>query len=181
MAVFWATGQGKSLCYQLPSLHRGSDTVTLVVSPLLALIQDQVVKLNNTVGQAFHRPATSNNYSSSSSVAARAGAQRRSGKVAVGLTGSSPEGDVEDALAGRYPLVYITPEKLLMSGFLGRLAAVKERVALVAIDEAHCVSQWGHDFRPEYLNLGRVREALGFGVPVMALTATAVPTVQVSE
>ena len=95
MAVFWATGQGKSLCYQLPSLHRGSDTVTLVVSPLLALIQDQVVKLNNTVGQAFHRPATSNNYSSSSSsVAARAGAQRRSGKVAVGLTGSSPAGDV---------------------------------------------------------------------------------------
>ena len=165
VAVFWATGQGKSLCYQLPSLHRGPGSLTLVVSPLLALIQDQVTKLNNTVGQAAfwssspHSSSSSSSYSSSSSAKNAFGAQRRSGKVAVGLTGHSPPGDVDDALAGLYPLVYITPEKLLLGNFLHRLTV--DRVALVAIDEAHCVSQWGHDFRPEYLKLGQVRRTLG--------------------
>ena len=74
--------------------------------------------------------------------------------------------------------MYITPEKLLLGNFLSRVSAMKERIGLVAIDEAHCVSQWGHDFRPEYMKLGRVRDILGPSVPIMALTATAVPNVQ---
>ena len=132
-AVFWTTGSGKSLCYQLPSLHLGGLSFTVVVSPLLALIQDQVTKLNNTAG-AF-------------------GSARR--VLAIGLSGVSTSQEVDDAMAGRYPLVYVTPEKLLLGGLLQRLAKVKDKLALVAVDEAHCVSQWGHDFRPEYQRVTR--------------------------
>lgn len=153
-AVFWATGTGKSLCYQIPPLH--TNQVGLVVSPLISLMQDQVNKLNGLSNQ----------------------------RLATYLGSSQMDSNEEvKALNGEYPLVYVTPEKLLSEGFLDRLAHMhrsKKRLCLVAIDESHCVSEWGHDFRPEYRNLGReLRGHLVLQqVPIVALTATAVPRVQ---
>ncbi|KAL1520774.1 hypothetical protein AB1Y20_022339 [Prymnesium parvum] len=154
-AVFWATGRGKSICYQLPALMTGR--VVVVVSPLISLMADQVNKINNTVG----------------------GGERR---VAAFLGSAQSDSSIEaQALDGQFLLVYLSPEKLASSGgmVLDRLAALEARGKLLmfAIDEAHCVSEWGHDFRPEYRRLGVLRERLP-SVPIMALTATAVPHVQ---
>ena len=140
--VLMPTGGGKSLCYQIPALLR--DGVAVVVSPLIALMADQVAALR----QQGVRAATLN---------------------------SSLDADtrieVERALfAGRLDLVYVAPERLLNGDLLRRLADID--VALFAIDEAHCVSQWGHDFRPEYLQLGILGERFA-EVPRVALTATA--------
>lgn len=153
-AVFWATGAGKSLCYQLVALHSGKTVV--VVSPLISLMQDQVAKFNATVGagEGNHR--------------------------ACYLGSSQLDKHVEqDALKGKYRLVYVTPEKLSGSGFVGQLASMHaaKRLALVAVDEAHCISEWGHDFRPSYRELRIVRQELP-GLPIMALTATAVERVR---
>ncbi len=134
------TGGGKSLCYQLPALLRPG--VTVVVSPLIALMRDQVA------------------------------AMRGFGVAAGALTSANaPEENeaVFSALdAGTLKLLYMAPERIASSGALLRRA----RVALLAVDEAHCVSQWGHDFRPDYLRLGELRRALG-GVQTAAFTATA--------
>ena len=140
--VLMPTGGGKSLCYQLPALLR--DGVAVVVSPLIALMQDQVTALRDLgVRAAF--------LNSSLDAAARR--------------------DVEDDLAaGRLDLVYVAPERLVTADFLRRLEAVP--LALFAIDEAHCVSQWGHDFRPEYTALDVLAERFP-DVPRIALTATA--------
>lgn len=152
-AVFWATGRGKSLCYQLPALHTGR--VVFVISPLISLMQDQVRRLNFMAGRGGRKVAT--------------------------FLGSSQTDRGEEALAlkGEYRLVYVSPEKLLGSGFIDAVANLHKRapLALVAVDEAHCVSEWGHDFRPEYRSLHLVRSKLP-GCPIMALTATAVPQVQ---
>jgi ATP-dependent DNA helicase RecQ len=138
------TGGGKSLCYQLPALVR--DGTGVVVSPLIALMQDQVEALR----QLGVRAAFLN-----STLAPRAAAA------------------VERALvAGELDLLYVAPERLLTPRCLELLAAAK--LALLAIDEAHCVSQWGHDFRPEYLQLALLRQRFP-GVPRIALTATADP------
>ncbi|MBC7961957.1 MAG: DNA helicase RecQ [Steroidobacteraceae bacterium] len=138
------TGGGKSLCYQIPALHRNG--VAIVVSPLIALMKDQVdALLANGVS------ATCLNSSLTSAEVGRVFQQMD---------------------AGNLDLLYVAPERLMMPDFLERLASLK--LAMFAIDEAHCISQWGHDFRPEYTQLGRLRQLFP-AVPVVAMTATADP------
>jgi ATP-dependent DNA helicase RecQ len=142
--VLMPTGGGKSMCYQLPSLLRAGTGI--VVSPLIALMQDQVAAL----GQAGVRAAFLNSTQDLREAQA-----------------------VERALlAGDLDLLYVAPERLLMPRCLDLLG--RARIALFAIDEAHCVSQWGHDFRPEYLALSVLHERFP-SVPRVALTATADP------
>jgi ATP-dependent DNA helicase RecQ len=135
------TGGGKSLCFQLPALMR--EGITVVISPLIALMRDQVRAL------------------------------REAGVEAGALTsGNTPEETdaVWDAIeAGTLKLLYIAPERLSAGSALGMLQRIN--VSLIAVDEAHCVSQWGHDFRPDYLRIGELRRSLG--VPLAAFTATA--------
>ncbi|WP_395743884.1 DNA helicase RecQ [Prosthecobacter sp.] len=142
------TGAGKSLCFQLPALAR--EGLTLVISPLIALMKDQVDAL-----VASGVAATFINSSIQGSEAHR----RRSG--------------LEE---GHYQLLYAAPERVMMPDFVSDLQ--RWNVTAIAVDEAHCISQWGHDFRPEYRALGQLRDALP-GVPFLALTATA--TEQVRE
>jgi ATP-dependent DNA helicase RecQ len=142
--VLMPTGGGKSLCYQLPALLR--DGVALVVSPLIALMQDQVAALR----QLGVRAAFLNSTLDAAAAATTEHALR----------------------AGELDLLYVAPERLMMPRMLDCLAA--SRLALFAIDEAHCVSQWGHDFRPEYLQLSVLHERFP-QVPRIALTATADP------
>jgi ATP-dependent DNA helicase RecQ len=133
------TGGGKSLCFQLPALLR--DGVTLVVSPLIALMRDQVRALTAAGVEA--------------------------GAITSGNTEDETRTVHEALAAGRLKLLYIAPERLSAgTGWLKRAG-----VGLIAVDEAHCVSQWGHDFRPDYLRIGDLRRDLG--VPLAAFTATA--------
>jgi len=142
--VLMPTGGGKSLCYQIPALHR--DGVGIVVSPLISLMKDQVDALVvNGVRAAFY------NSSLKAEEARRILAQLH---------------------ASELDLLYVAPERLLNDDFLERLRCLK--IALFAIDEAHCVSQWGHDFRPEYVQLGQLRRHFP-EVPMIGLTATADP------
>jgi ATP-dependent DNA helicase RecQ len=148
--VLMPTGGGKSLCYQVPAIarHRAGLGVTVVVSPLIALMHDQVGALEEAgVHAAFLNSSLD-----------AAGAQH-----------------VErELLSGRLVMLYAAPERITNPRFLGMLESLQERgqLSLFAIDEAHCVSQWGHDFREEYLQLGMLAERFP-GVPRIALTATA--------
>ncbi|MSP51237.1 MAG: DNA helicase RecQ [Alphaproteobacteria bacterium] len=136
------TGSGKSLCYQLPALLRPG--LTVVVSPLIALMRGQVGQLRGH------------------GIAAAALNSTNDADESRSIFGALREGSLR--------LLYVAPERLVRDETLAMLRSA--RTSLLAIDEAHCVSQWGHDFRPEYLNLGSVRESLG-GVQTIALTATA--------
>ncbi len=144
--VLMPTGGGKSLCFQIPALLRPG--VGIVVSPLIALMQDQV----DALLQAGVRAAFLN---SSQAFAAMVDTERR-------------------LMRGELDLVYVAPERLLTERFLGLMDQLDERgqLALFAIDEAHCVSQWGHDFRPEYIQLSKLHERYPH-IPRIALTATA--------
>jgi ATP-dependent DNA helicase RecQ len=141
------TGGGKSLCFQIPALARGG--LTVVVSPLIALMKDQVDQL------------------------------QASGVAATFLNSTLDADEARSRLRGlhrhEYRLLYVAPERLMLEGWVENLK--QWNVTCIAIDEAHCVSEWGHDFRPEYRQISKLRESLP-GVPLMALTATATERVR---
>ena len=145
--VVMPTGAGKSLCFQLPALHR--EGVAVVVSPLIALMKDQVDALTEV------------------------------GVSTTFINSSIPQAEqrerMERVLRGEIDLLYVAPERFRGGGFTRRLAEAP--IALFVVDEAHCLSQWGHDFRPDYLRLGEVRKALGCP-PTLACTATATKQVR---
>lgn len=149
--VVLPTGGGKSLCYQLPPLL--TEKLTLVVSPLIALMQDQVdgLRLNGYPAAALHSQIDDDE---------------------VRATYDSIE-------AGELKLLLVSPERAVTGGFLSRVRQLGEdgKIGAIAIDEAHCISQWGHDFRPEYRRLAEVRQRLP-GVSMHAYTATATPRVR---
>ena len=158
--VLMPTGGGKSLCYQLPSIVRSGTTkgVTVVISPLLSLMEDQVDHLKRLGIQAFL-------------INGECSREHRD-LIYDGLSKNSPEDYIQ--------LLYVTPEMVNNSGrILNELGKLYRRgkLARIVIDEAHCVSQWGHDFRPDYKTLGETRRQYP-GVPVMALTATATENVK---
>lgn len=141
------TGGGKSLCYQLPSVIRSG--LTIVVSPLIALMKDQVD------GLARHGISAA--------------------LINSTLSQSEQSSRLQDVASGKYQMVYVAPERLRNGRFIEAIRATP--IQLLAVDEAHCISQWGHDFRPDYARIGQFRELLG-GVQTVALTATATPRVR---
>ncbi len=147
VVVIMPTGSGKSLCYQLAAMLLPG--TSLVISPLIALMKDQVDALE-TLGI----PATFINSS---------------------LDPDEMDARMMQMAAGRFKLVYVAPERFRSSRFTGMLA--KTDISLLTVDEAHCISQWGHDFRPDYLHLRQVADKLP-GVRIMAVTATATPDVR---
>lgn len=140
------TGGGKSICFQVPALVKGG--LCLVVSPLIALMKDQVLNLTKR-----GIPATA---------------------IFTGMGSGEIDAVLEACAAGKYRFLYVSPERLQTKVLQARIPRLG--ISLLAIDEAHCISQWGHDFRPEYLKIAEIRSLLP-GIPVIALTATATAVV----
>lgn len=140
------TGGGKSLCYQLPTLM--TEGLCLVVSPLIALMKDQVQQLNNR--------------------------KIKAACIVSGMSSAEADSVLANAMSGTLKFLYVSPERLQQRKFIEHFRRMK--VSLIAIDEAHCVSQWGYDFRPPYLQIAEIR-AYHPAAPMMALTATATPEV----
>ena len=144
------TGGGKSICFQIPALVIGNDNpdkrLCLVITPLIALMKDQVENLS---ARGIHAEA-----------------------IYTGLSFDRQQAALDNCLYGPYHFLYCSPERLESEDFRKRLAQLP--IGLIAVDEAHCISQWGYDFRPSYLNIAAVRDLLP-DVPVLALTATATP------
>lgn len=149
--VIMPTGGGKSICYQLPALM--SQGTAIVISPLIALMKNQVDQLRGFGG---------------------------TDSIAHFLNSSLTKGEItrvkEDVTAGKTKLLYVAPESLSKEDNVNFLRSIK--VSFVAVDEAHCISEWGHDFRPEYRKIRSIINDIGEGIPIIALTATATPKVQ---
>ena len=141
------TGGGKSVTYQVPAV--ATEGLCLVITPLIALMKDQVTRLKsmNIKAMAIHS----------------------------GMTREEVEISLDNCLYGDYRLLYVSPERLQTPLFRARLPRFS--FTLVAVDEAHCISQWGYDFRPSYLKIAEIRDMIGDDVPFLALTATATPRV----
>ena len=145
--VLMPTGSGKSLCYQIPALY--FDNCTIVISPLIALMQDQVDALRKkNISAAF---------------------------INSTLSKQEKEKRLKDFVGGKIKLLYVTPERFRKKDFVDEIKKIK--IDLLAVDEAHCISEWGHDFRPDYSRIGEFRELLGNPLTI-ALTATATHDVQ---
>ncbi|MEJ5055537.1 DNA helicase RecQ [Sphingobacterium sp. MYb382] len=149
--VIMPTGGGKSICYQLPALM--SEGTAIVISPLIALMKNQVDQLRAFGG---------------------------TDSIAHFLNSSLNKGEIakvkQDVVAGKTKMLYVAPESLAKEENTLFLKQIK--VSFVAVDEAHCISEWGHDFRPEYRKIRQVINGIGEGIPIIALTATATPKVQ---
>jgi len=141
------TGGGKSLTFQVPAM--ASDGLCLVITPLISLMRDQVIKL-----QALGIRAMT---------------------VHTGMMREEINISLDNCIYGDYKFLYLSPERLGTEIFRNRVPRMN--VTLVVIDEAHCISQWGYDFRPSYLKIGSLRELIGESIPFLALTATATPVV----
>ncbi|MFL5730602.1 MAG: DNA helicase RecQ [Cytophagaceae bacterium] len=147
--VIMPTGAGKSLCYQLPALMMPGTAI--VISPLIALMKNQVDQLNALGVNAQFLNST--------------------------LTKAEINKVKKETLSGEVKLLYVAPESLTKEDTISFL--LKSKISFIAIDEAHCISEWGHDFRPEYRRIRSIIEALGNNLPIIALTATATPKVQI--
>ncbi len=141
------TGGGKSITFQVPALAR--EGICLVITPLIALMKDQVNRLNDL--------------------------EIKSIAIHSGMTGEEIDNALENCIFGDYKFLYISPERISTRIFQARVARLN--LSLVAIDEAHCISQWGYDFRPSYLKIASLREYISEKVPFLALTASATPQV----
>ena len=144
------TGAGKSLCYQIPALMM--DGITLVISPLISLMKDQVSNLNQVGILAAY--------------------------INSSLTAAQYYKVLDLARAGRYPIIYVAPERLMSEDFLRFALSSQVKISMVAVDEAHCVSQWGQDFRPSYLKIVDFINQLPERPVVSAFTATATAEVR---
>ncbi len=141
------TGGGKSITFQVPAL--ANDGMCLVITPLIALMKEQVARLNSLSVRAL--------------------------AIHSGMFAAEIDNTIENAIYGDYKFLYVSPERLATKDFIGR--AGRLNLSLVTIDEAHCISQWGYDFRPSYLKIAALREVISEKVPFLALTATATANV----
>src|SRR5699024_10348940 len=149
--VIMPTGGGKSICYELPAMM--SEGTAIVISPLIALMKNQVDQLRSFGGSV---------------------------SIAHFLNSSLNKSEItrvkQDVMSGKTKLLYVAPESLAKAENVEFLKLIQ--VSFVAVDEAHCISEWGHDFRPEYRKIRQVINSIGEGIAIIALTATATPNVQ---